>query len=131
MKNFGSRYVDARGDYLELIPLLGQTPVEIEVSTGSLHPPRGWVSLRGTDQPATRCAYTVRASLPICLVWVIVPILGKPKCEVKAARSEVTGGVEIEIILPDGYRDEINFSVEPGPIENSIRFERSASQRFV
>jgi hypothetical protein len=124
MKNFGSRYVDGRGDYLELIPLPGQTPVEIEVTTGSLHPPRGWVSLGGTDQPATRCAYTARTSLPTCLVWVIVPILGKPKREVIAERREVTNGVKIEIILPDGHRDEINFSVGPGPIENSIRFER-------
>lgn len=123
-KNFASRYVDGRGDYLELIPLPGQTPVEMEVSTGSLQPPRGWVSLEGTDQPATRCAYTVRTSLPVCLMWVIVPILGKPKREVKAARREVTSGVEIEIILPDGHRDEINLSVKPGPIENSIRFDR-------
>jgi hypothetical protein len=122
---YASRYMDARGDYFELIPLQGQTPVEIEVSTGSLHPPRGWVSVGGTDQPATRCAYTVRTSLPICLVWLIVPTLGKPKHEVKATRRDVRSGVEIEIILPDRYSDEIHFSVEPGFIENSVRFERS------
>ena len=78
----------------------------------------------GTDQPATRCAYTVRTSLPVCLAWLILPNLGKPKREVKVSRSDVRSGVEIEIILPDGYIDEIDFSVEPGPIENRIRFER-------
>ena len=107
---FASRYIDAHGDYFELIPLLGQTPVEMEVSTGSLHPPRGWVSLGGTDQPATRCAYTVRTSLPVCLAWLILPNLGKPKREVKATSSDVKNGLEIEITLPDGYRDEIYFS---------------------
>ncbi|MGO9121651.1 MAG: alginate lyase family protein [Desulfomonilaceae bacterium] len=120
---FASRYIDAHGDYFELIPLLGQTPVEMEVSTGSLHPPRGWVSLGGTDQPATRCAYTVRTSLPICLAWLILPNLGKPKHEVKATSSHVRNGLEIEITLPEGFRDEIYFAMEIGPIEDRIKFE--------
>ena len=125
IKTLAARYVDPRGACFELIPLRGQAPVEMEVFTGSLHPPRGWVSVNGSDQPATMCAYTIRASLPTYLVWLMLPFSGKQKSGVKVSTQDVKGGIEIEIVFPQGHKDVICFDKEMGRIQEGIKFDRA------
>jgi len=125
IKTLASRYVDPRGACFELIPLQGQVPVEIEVFTGSLHPPRGWVSVSGADQPGARCVYTIRATLPICLIWLLLPFSGRRGSRIKASRQEVKGGVEIEIAFHEGYKDVIRLDEEMASTQDGIRFQRT------
>lgn len=124
IKTLASGYVDARGACLELIPLHGQAPVELEVFTGSLHPPRGWVSVNGADQPATMCAYSVRATLPTCLIWLLLPFSGKQKSGVKVSTQNVKGGIEVEIIFPAGHMDIIVLGEEIARAEGGVKIER-------
>jgi hypothetical protein len=124
IKTLASRYVDARGACFELIPLQGEAPVEIEIFTGSLHPPRGWVSVSGADQPGARCAYTIRATLPTCLIWLLLPFSGRKASRIKAARQEVKGEIQIEIVFPEGHKDVIFFREEIARTGDGIKFER-------
>ena len=124
IKTLASRYVDARGTSFELMPLQGQSPVQIEMFTGSLHPPRGWVSLRGTDQPGARCVYTIRATLPTCLIWLLLPFSRRQGSKIEASRQDVHGEIQIKVAFPDGYQDVIRLEEEMGLSRAAIKFER-------
>ena len=124
-----ARYMDARGAGFELIPLLGKVSVEMEVSTGSLHPPRGWGSVNGSDQPATRCAYTLRTQLPVSLAWLMLPVAGQKASKVKASRHEAENGVSVEIVFPQSHKDfihirELDAARVPAPRTDKIEFLR-------
>ncbi len=125
-----ARYVDARGAGFELIPLLGKVSVEMEVSTASLHPPRGWVSVNGSDQPATRCAYTLRTQLPVSLAWLMLPVAGQKASKVRASRHEAENGLSIEIVFPQSHEDfiqirELDVTGAPAPSTDKIEFLRA------
>jgi hypothetical protein len=123
IKTLATLYVDARGSCFELIPLHSQDPVEIEVFTGSLHPPRGWVSVGGADQPATRITYSIRTKLPTCLIWLLSPFSGTGVSRMRASRQDAKGGIEIEIAFPEGYKDVIRLGPEMAG-NDRIRFDR-------
>jgi hypothetical protein len=109
LETFGERFVDLRGPSFEIIPLPGSNRAEIEVFTGSFRPPRGWVSVDGTDMPATSCAYNFTAKLPIKLVWLLIPFSGGPTCGVHAKRLDnADGSVTVEVVLTDGRTDRLD-----------------------
>jgi Heparinase II/III N-terminus/Heparinase II/III-like protein len=109
LETFGARFIDLRGPSFEIIPLPGASRPEIEVFTGSFRPSRGWVSVDGSDMPATSCAYNFSAKLPLTLVWFLIPFSSGPTCGVQAKRLNNAGGsMTIEIVLPDGHVDLIN-----------------------
>ncbi len=107
-------WTDAAGAGLELIPLLGKEEWRVETTTGSQHPPRGWVSMNGRDVPATACQYAVRANLPITMFWLLLPFPAEACSGVKATRTDKEeGGVVVEITRPDGAQDSLAFPHTP------------------
>ncbi|MEW6533725.1 MAG: alginate lyase family protein [Thermodesulfobacteriota bacterium] len=73
LKTYTARCVDEHGPRFELIPALHGAMPEIQVFTGAVVPPRGWVSKNGTDLPATTVMYGIRAALPLVLTWLLLP----------------------------------------------------------
>jgi len=88
LKTYASFFSDPRGPGLEIAPVLGLYDVVVEMATGSIRPPRGWVSMSGADFPATTCRYTVAAELPMTLVWLLVPFVGPRVKPVRTDRDE-------------------------------------------
>jgi hypothetical protein len=108
-----ARCVDVRGPRFELLPLLGSNRADVEISTGLLNPPRGWVSLNGSDMPATNCAYRVNAILPAALVWLLLPVSKGPVSGVQATRRDLDeGAMTLEICFPAGRGDLIRLDKE-------------------
>jgi hypothetical protein len=111
LNTFGARFVDLQGANLEIIPLYGETRPEIEVFTGSFRPPRGWVSVHGSDMPATSCAYHFSAQLPLSLVWILAPFSVGPTCGIEARRAEnPDGSIAVELTLSDGQMERIDLT---------------------
>jgi hypothetical protein len=101
---------DDSGSGLELIPLLGPERAELDVETGNAHPPRGWVSLNGSDHPASSCRYTTRSSLPVTLLWLLMPILGQDTSRVRATRHDRENGeIRVGIHFPGLHEDWFTF----------------------
>ena len=103
--------VDERGSGLELIPLLGSEEAEYDVKTGSLRPPRGWVSLNGSDQPATSCRCTIKADLPVTLLWVVLPYSRRDRSTVRATRDDRENReIRVAISFPGTHEDRFTFT---------------------
>lgn len=110
IKTHAAVCVDARGPGFQLVPLAGRQDVHMEILTGSLCPPRGWVSMNGTDLQATACRYSVRAVLPMTMIWVLVPFSGRSQSGITVQRTDgERGDIVVEIALQDGSRDILTF----------------------
>ncbi|MFZ5865795.1 MAG: alginate lyase family protein [Thermodesulfobacteriota bacterium] len=108
LKTYTARCVDEHGPRFELIPVVDSTMPEIQVFAGAVDPPRGWVSVNGTDLPATTVMYSVRGRLPLILRWLLLPFSGSQASEVRAAFvDENAGGPGIEVSFPDGRIDRV------------------------
>lgn len=73
-----------------LVPCLGTMTPELRSWTGSLNPTAGWVSMQGKDMPALFCMHTLKAQLPVTLLWFLWPsetISSTPKFERRAVRK--------------------------------------------
>jgi hypothetical protein len=102
--------VDARGPRFDLIPLFGTGSCFVEQFTGALHPPRGWFSIGGADLPGTTVQYHVAGTLPMTLVWILLPFRGKRSSGIKALRTDdPTEKVSLEIRFPGPNTDLISF----------------------
>ncbi len=113
IKTLTARCEDARGPGFEVLPLLGSNRADVEISTGLLSPPRGWVSLNGSDVPGTSCIYLVKATLPVTLVWLLLPVDKGTVSRVKAIRRDsAEGEVDLEIQFPEGRTDMITLGKE-------------------
>ncbi|MCA1959987.1 MAG: heparinase II/III family protein [Desulfomonile sp.] len=100
--------MDARGARFRLMPLAGPHVLGVELATGMLSPPRGWVSLGGADIPAPGLRFIADAPLPCCLVWVLMPCSGGGDSEVHAARTDAADGrVAVEIARETGSTERI------------------------
>lgn len=100
--------LDARGPRFEIVPAYGFPQVVLEIHTGSLRPPRGWVSLHGTDFPAPHLEYSVRQALPVSQVWILLPFSGRPASGVKIRTRAVDDAMlSLEIGFPEGRVDVI------------------------
>jgi hypothetical protein len=85
----------------------------VEISTGLLSPARGWVSLNGSDVPGTNCIYLVKATLPVTLVWLLLPVDKGTISGVRATRRDsAEGEVDLEIQFPEGRTDMITLGKE-------------------
>lgn len=104
---------DARGAGLKLFPLLGRGS-HVEIATGATVPPRGWVSLNGTDVPAPSFRYIIPTVMRATLAWALVPFAGPPSSEIEALRLDRPDlSLRIEIAFPRGYRDEVDLATGP------------------
>ncbi len=113
IKTLTAKCVDARGPGFEVLPLLGSNRADVEISTGLLSPARGWVSLNGSDVPGTSCIYLVKATLPVTLVWLLLPVDKGPISGVQATRRDsAEGEVHLEIQFPEGRADMITLGKE-------------------
>ncbi len=113
IKTLAARCVDARGPGFELKPLLAANRADIEISTGLLSPPRGWVSLNGSDVPATSCIYRVKTFLPTTLIWLLLPFEKGFASRIQAIRRDSDEGeVTLEIRFPEGRNDLIRLGKE-------------------
>ncbi len=113
IKTLTARCVDARGPQFEVLPLLGSSRADVEISTGLLSPPRGWVSLNGSDVPGTSCIYLVSATLPVTLVWLLLPVnKGSVSGVLATRRDSDEGEVSLEIRFPEGRGDMITLGKE-------------------
>ncbi len=113
IKTLAARCVDRRGQGFEVLPLWGSNRADVEISTGLLSPPRGWVSLNGSDVPATSCIYRVTATFPATLVWLLLPVDKTPVSGVQATRRDsVDGEVTLKIEFPQGRADRITLGKE-------------------
>lgn len=106
IETLAARCTDARGPGFELIPLVGSLSLEIEQFTGAMGPPRGWVSIDGSDFPGTAFRYNVKGTLPLCLIWILLPFSGRPFSGLQATRvDEEAGETSLEIRSTDGRLD--------------------------
>ncbi len=104
-----ARFIDARGPDFLLVPLLGALPFQTEIATGLTVPPRGWVSVHGTDLPATSCRYTVAVPGAAVLTWLLVPVFGKCRDAVKAKRQDEDQTVSVEVAFEQEFIDRISW----------------------
>lgn len=103
LKTLTARFLDGTGFGFELVPLLGRHSADAEIYTGATHPPRGWVSVGGTDLPASKFIYHVKAQLPLAIGWILLPYRGGPTSGVKFAQtSESSDAFGVEMEFPDG-----------------------------
>ncbi len=101
-------FKDARGPGFQLTPLLGPCSPEIEIYTGSRKPPRGWVSINGTDLPGAGFRFTVSGKLPAAMVWALIPVSGGPVSGVEAHRLEAEdGAIALDLRFREDHRDLI------------------------
>ncbi len=122
IETLGVRCVDARGPGLVLIPLVGPLPLEIEEFTGASDPPRGWISLNGTDVPAPHLRYHVSCPLPVSLFWALLPVSGAASAGFRASRRDrEDNGTTLEIRFPDGKVDLLSFDPVSGESLGSRR----------
>ncbi len=104
---YAARVNDMRGAF-EIVPLLGRPRPVVEMFTGSLSPPRGWVSIEGVDFPATQVRYSITTLLPVCLMWILYQYRESPIRPVSASRKYLNSG-EIEIRVRHPFGDEDRF----------------------
>lgn len=102
--------LDARGLGFELIPPLEAEAPNVEIATGSLEPPRGWVSMNGCDVPATAFRYSVRATLPVTMIWLLLPFSrGQRSAATVKRRDTAKGDIVVEVALKSGTKDILIF----------------------
>jgi hypothetical protein len=91
-------------------PLPGLSKLSMESSTGAGAPPGGWVSLGGSDAPATHVRFSLEAFLPVRLLWLLVPCPEGPASLPRANRRDGAGGVIcLEVNFPGGRQDILTF----------------------
>jgi len=121
--------LDARGLGLELVPLLGAETPDVEIATGSPEPPRGWISMNGTDMPATACRYTVQATLPLTMIWLLLPLSGWQRVGATGKRTDrAEGDILVEFATPGGRKDVLTF---PHPLAVGAQITAKKMQRGV
>ncbi len=62
--------------------MLPTIPIEIDSAYGSTNPPKGWVSVAGTDQPAHSARYRTKTMLPTRFCWLITKLKNNEKAPV-------------------------------------------------
>ncbi len=103
-------FVDEQASCLELIPLPGSEDFQFDMTAGSLLPVRGWVSLNGSDRPATSCRYSIRQSLPATLLWVLLPFTARVRSGARATRqNREDGTIRVGIHFPGRHEDWFTF----------------------
>jgi len=103
--------VDSQGAQFMLASLPGRIEPAIEISTGIAKPPRGWVSLRGSDIPATHVLFGLESTLPLSLVWVLLPCSEGSVSDTRLSRwDEPRGVIRLEVASPKGRTDLLTFS---------------------
>lgn len=136
IETFSAVSVEQRGPHFAVIPLTGKPGPEIEVYTGSHKPARGWVSVRGKDVPASYVLYTLPATLPWVMIWVLIPFTGRPTNPgIKAARIDAgPGTTDVELRFPDGRVDKTSLVLGSFGEDNidyaeigTVRFSRIVS----
>jgi hypothetical protein len=73
LATYSARLVDSRGPSFQLIPIPG-SGFEVEMFTGALRPPRGWVSLNGVDTPATCLMYHFKPRPRTRVYWLLTGV---------------------------------------------------------
>ncbi len=127
IETLAARTMDTRGSNLALVPIMAEESPEIEVFTGSLHPPRGWVSVEGSDLPATLCIYRITSRLPVTVVWLMSPLQGTSAFGIKGTVSGFDENtMRVEILFPDKHRDVVHLrNAGAGGIQPlNVQFER-------
>jgi len=105
--------------------------IRVDLASGSMNPPRGWVSLDGADVPAVHCAYRISGQLPLTAIWLLTPFskLSGPGIETNRLDRE-DGGVSLEIEFPGLHTDVIVLGPPPEdaiarakePLHGSVKF---------
>lgn len=110
LRSLTVRCADARGPSFEVIPLAGPSVLDVEMATGVLFPPRGWVSIDAVDVPAAGLRFSATADLPLCLIWLLMPYCGGRSSGVRAARTDCADGrVCVEIAWEFGQEERLLF----------------------
>jgi len=113
-KTLSALFLDYRGASLQVLPLLGHLAARVEMHTGLLHPPRGWVSMNGADLPATTCLYSVNSPLPETLIWLLIPFSGRPDSGITVTRHDQDdSSVILEVSFRQGGTDWVLLSPPP------------------
>ena len=104
------RCMSPEGPGFELIVLPGPVRLAVEVHTGALGPPCGWVSIDGRDVPAPHFRYRWKTVLPASVLWLLLPYEGNSVSGVKADRTDPEDGtVRLRLHFPTGCSDTIAF----------------------
>ncbi|MDQ7824935.1 MAG: alginate lyase family protein [Candidatus Eremiobacteraeota bacterium] len=91
------------GHTFTLIALPGAIKLSMDCEEGVASPPRGWAALRGTDRPAPSLRFRALASLPVSLLWLLLPF--EPSGE--ACREDMAdGSLKISFAAETGSREE-------------------------
>jgi hypothetical protein len=77
LDSWGFFFEDVQSPSIGIIPELGGVSPEIEVYTGCSRPARGWISVNGSDVPATTIVYNFSATKCLVAYWLILPVNGK------------------------------------------------------
>lgn len=111
IETLAARTLDAKGMNLTLFPVLAGNSPTIEIFTGSLRPPRGWVSVDGSDLPATLCIYRITERLPATFVWLMLPVSETLASSTTGTLTSSEGRTtQLEVIFPERHRDVITLS---------------------
>jgi hypothetical protein len=102
MESNTAQCVDARGFRFEVVPLMNDEPFHIEIYTGSQYPPRGWISLDGTDVPSTTVLYSVRRDLRSTMAWALIPFSEGTRSVVSATMEQGEASRCINLTFTDG-----------------------------
>ncbi|MCX5862792.1 MAG: heparinase II/III family protein [Deltaproteobacteria bacterium] len=107
--NLALTSLDFRGPRFALVPLVDLKDLRFETFTGSMNPCSGWVSIEGVDYPAPSFAYTIKGTVPITMVWLLIPFWGRPGSNIEANRLDGTRGeIELEVVFPEGHTDSLS-----------------------
>jgi hypothetical protein len=101
---------DQRAPGFTVQALTPSPPVLMETATGSIDPPRGWVSCGGTDVPAPAVFCITQGRLPRWSVWGLFPSSTRRSAQVTAVSSPSADEHEmtLEIFLPMGEQDRVH-----------------------
>jgi hypothetical protein len=106
-------FLDANGPGLKLVSLVGSDDLQIETATGLMAPPRGWVSMGGSDFPAPSLTFTCATKPKATLAWLLLPFSGPPGSKIGVLRVDRQDhSIQLEITFPAGYTDYL--SIAPG-----------------
>ena len=76
------------GSSLALVPLPGPHRPDFESTCGQKQPPGGWVSVNGKDIPAIHAYYSLKASPPLGLAWLLYPGVKSNDYFIQAGRKD-------------------------------------------
>jgi hypothetical protein len=107
LKTWAVLYHEIQGPCFEVIPLLSDVDFVVEIATGLMKPARGWVSMNGSDLPASQYRYTMSKLRNSSFVWLLLPHAGRLGTKVKANRLDHTGHVALEIDFHHNFLDRV------------------------